>query len=366
MKKRKDGRYSRKFYFNGKPYFAYGHSKKELDQKEHRKSIELETGKKDHDDPTVDAFYEAFTDARRGTISPNTIRGQKGEYKVMAAIIIPRLEKRFGLLRLSEVTDEDILILQRTLQEQAPLKVNDYIGHLRYVFKTAVQKHRIPYNPCDPVKNIKRTAELAFDTTHRGLERDEQRAFFAAAKELNSIHINVYRFACSTGVRLGEAGALYTSDIRNGNVIIQRTVTRTESGLYVVGESAKTEAGRRTIPMNDNICQIIADQKVLNKMLYGDKVALLHDRLFRAPEGGLLTATINRDIKKICKYAGIEPFTFHCFRHTFATRALEQGMDLVILSKILGHSKVAITLKYYGHVLDDTKREAMNKLVIEA
>lgn len=54
--------------------------------------------------------------------------------------------------------------------------------------------------------------------------------------------------------------------------------------------------------------------------------------------------------------------TFHTLRHTFATRALEAGMDIKVLSVILGHGDVSTTLNKYAHVLADHKKESMNKL----
>ena len=57
--------------------------------------------------------------------------------------------------------------------------------------------------------------------------------------------------------------------------------------------------------------------------------------------------------------AGIGHFTFHALRHTFATRALEQGMDVKTLSTLLGHYSVSFTLDTYTHVLDQQKRDGM-------
>ena len=62
---------------------------------------------------------------------------------------------------------------------------------------------------------------------------------------------------------------------------------------------------------------------------------------------------------RILKAAGLPHFTFHALRHTFATRAIEQGMDVKALSKILGHASVGFTLDTYAHLLDDHKRESM-------
>ena len=62
--------------------------------------------------------------------------------------------------------------------------------------------------------------------------------------------------------------------------------------------------------------------------------------------------------KLICKKAGIRIVTFHCLRHTFATRAIESGIDYKTVSEILGHSKPSTTINLYVHSTNDSKREA--------
>ena len=70
-----------------------------------------------------------------------------------------------------------------------------------------------------------------------------------------------------------------------------------------------------------------------------------------------------QDLFKRCvRQAGIPDANFHSLRHTFATRSLEQGMDVVTLSRLLGHANPSITLDKYGHALDDHKRVSVAKL----
>ncbi len=59
---------------------------------------------------------------------------------------------------------------------------------------------------------------------------------------------------------------------------------------------------------------------------------------------------------------GIESASFHTLRHTFATRAIEVGMDIKSVSEILGHADVSITLKKYVHSLTEHKRSQMQKI----
>lgn len=66
--------------------------------------------------------------------------------------------------------------------------------------------------------------------------------------------------------------------------------------------------------------------------------------------------------KRIVADAGIESANFHALRHTFATRALESGMDIKVLSALLGHAQASTTLNLYGHVLPDHKKISMEKM----
>lgn len=70
-----------------------------------------------------------------------------------------------------------------------------------------------------------------------------------------------------------------------------------------------------------------------------------------------------QDLFKRCvKQAGIASTNFHALRHTFATRSLEEGMDIVTLSRLLGHYAPSVTLDLYGHTLDDHRQSSIQKL----
>ena len=61
---------------------------------------------------------------------------------------------------------------------------------------------------------------------------------------------------------------------------------------------------------------------------------------------------------------GIEPFSVHAFRDTFATRCIEQGMPPIVLKEILGHSSLKMTMDVYAHVMPNTKSAELNKIEI--
>lgn len=72
---------------------------------------------------------------------------------------------------------------------------------------------------------------------------------------------------------------------------------------------------------------------------------------------------IKKNIKSKAKTRNdVIPVVFHTLRHTFATRCLEEGMEIAVLSKILGHADISTTLNRYCHALPDRKKENMQKI----
>jgi len=363
--KRNDGRVVKTFTYNGKKYYAYGKDKQEAERKAVEKLQELEKGKQDHDDPTLDGFHERWTENRRDSTKASTLRCQHFQYQSCANVKING--KRLGDFRLSEIKPDDIRQVQKALlngeKKNTTQTVNDKIAVLSHIFHDAIRERYIDYNPCSPVKPLKRTEKRARDTIHRALTLNEQDIFFDKAKD--SFYYNVFRMAILTGMRIGEIGALIPADIHDGAIHIRRTITKTEYGGYVIGEDTKTWHGMRTIPLNEDIEKVIKDQKRINKMLDGNKTVSINDPIFKAPERGLLMATpVDREINRICQRNSIDKFTAHAFRATFATRCIEQGIEPRTLQELLGHADYGLTMNLYGHVTDDTLENAMSRISI--
>ena len=364
-KKRADGYFKKCFTIAGKQYTVYARDKKELFKKEQAKRAEIEAGFEKRENPTVNEYYERWTEARRGTVKESTIRGQIQMFNMISDIYIPSAKRRFGELKIKDVSIDDLRLVQsELLKSRQTQTVNDYMAHFNHCMRDAIKERTIDYNPCCLLKPLKRTEERARDTTHRALSHDEEKRFFECERCKKSYYYNVYKFALCTGMRTGEIGALKKRDIHNGNIHVERTITRAEAGNYIIGDDAKTEAGRRTIPMNDTIKEILDSQNELNAVLDGENIVSIDDLVFKAPERGLLMATpIDREIKRICKVCGIEPFTMHAFRDTFATRCIESGMNPKTLQEILGHSNFNITMSLYGHCLANTKKQEMDRVI---
>lgn len=160
-----------------------------------------------------------------------------------------------------------------------------------------------------------------------------------------------------TGLRIGELLALRWKDIdiRKGIVSVGKTCyDGWQGGKYVkIIDVPKTENSARIIPLPKQLLLYIREASKNSKDAY-----VIPGRT----DCGAEIRSYQRTFTALQKKLSIEHKGFHVLRHTFATRALEVGMDVKTLSEILGHNNPAITLKRYAHSLMEHKTEMMNKL----
>ena len=361
-----NGYLRKSFTYDGKRIYIYGRTKDEIFENEKKKKEELKTGQQDRENPTLFKYYDYFTQIRRAELKESTLRGQRIQFNLLANTEIKKGFK-FGNTRIKDITRRDIEQIRQTLLEsgQTPEHLNICFAHLNHVLNNATIDETIIKNPCKALKPLKRAAEPINETKHRALTTEETIKFFAACKDRNSYYTHIFEMMLHSGLRVGEVSALYHTDIDNNYIYVNKTVTRNEIGGYIISETPKTEKGKRLIPLNADLKRIIEEQKRQNLDLFG----LTFDKtpLFRSFDGKLLREyTINREIERICKIANIDKFTCHAFRNTFATRFIEQRpQDFKILSEIMGHKDIKITLELYTHVMQENKINAMNEIKIK-
>lgn len=365
QKKTSNGYYRKTFMYDGKRYCVYGKDSDELLDKVNKKKAELQEGTSNHENPTLNSYYEYFTDIRLKEQKESTIRTQRIQFKTIAETVIKN-DLRFGDMKIRDITRRDIgTIRQKLLDEgKTPENLNICFAHLNHVFACAVMDETINKNPCKALKRLKREAKPISETKHRALSEDETIGFLNVSEERNSIYHNTFKLMLLSGMRIGEVGALFPTDIDSEFIHVRRTITRDELGAYRIGEDTKTYSGKRDIPLTPELKQLFKEQRDLNNMLFGLGWT---GTLFKSAEGELLREyTVNREIKRICKQAEIEKFTCHGFRVTFATRFIEQRpQDYKILSEIMGHKDISITLNLYTRVMTESKITAMNEIKIK-
>ena len=365
QKKTASGYLRKTFTYKGSRYFIYGKDSKELTEKTAQKLKELQEGTQNRQNPTIDSYYEYFTDRRLTEQKGATIRAQKYQYRSISETEVSKGVK-FGSLRMKEITRRDIENARQKLLEggKTPEYLNVCFAHLNHVLECAVLDDTIDKNPCKALKRLKRENAPISENRHRALTETEIIDFFKTSEDRNSYYHNIFKLMALTGMRIGEVGALYLTDIDSDFIHVRRTITRDDIGNYYIGDDTKTYSGKRDIPLTPEIKNLIRQQRELNKLIFGAESLRT---LFKSPEGELLREySVNREIARICKTTNIEKFTCHCFRVTFATRFIEQRpQDFKILSEILGHKDISITLNLYTRVMKENKIKAMNEIQIK-
>ncbi len=355
--KRKDGRLQYRFTVNGVRYTVYGWNAAEIREKEKKKREEIETGLAARGRTVkLRDYVTRWIENKEGTIKDSSIQTYKKSFPTILDVQIG--QKCFGDMRLIDIETQDIRAVQKALAHRNTIHTtNHYIGLLSSVMHSAVSVDRIiTFNPVEAVKPLRDTRPSARENIHRALSKEETNAFFEHCGD--SWYKPLFRFLLLTGCRIGEAGALQVRDVHREEIAILRTLTNTGEGV-TIGDSTKTESGRREIPLSDELREVITEQRRRNALFFGS-VESVTDTIFKSIRGGVFyNMTINTEIRKICDQAGIEPFTAHAFRDTFATRCVESGMNFKTLQTIMGHADIRMTMNLYAHVMKDTKREEL-------
>ena len=160
-----------------------------------------------------------------------------------------------------------------------------------------------------------------------------------------------------TGIRLGELLALTWDDIDfNSNLLtINKTSysAKLDGKTQIIVDKPKTKKSNRVIPLPNQLVKLL---KIIKKESNSKYVITTRN------SGMVGNRSYQRTFKFILKKVNVPYRNFHSLRHTFATNAIELGMDVKTLAEILGHTNAMITLNRYSHSLLNYKIEMMNKL----
>ena len=185
------------------------------------------------------------------------------------------------------------------------------------------------------------------------LTREEMQRFMAQAKADG--YFELFILELCTGMRRGEIVALQWDDLnmQTGELHICRQATTVHGNIHIC--APKTKSSIRTVILPPDIVKILAEYKkrINSRWMFPSPVkedAPYHPSAIRK----VLDRTLER---AECKHV-----RFHDLRHTFATTALANGMDVKTLSAIIGHISSETTLNIYTHITDNMQRSAANKI----
>ncbi|MBO4981429.1 MAG: site-specific integrase, partial [Lachnospiraceae bacterium] len=211
-------------------------------------------------------------------------------------------------------------------------------------------------------------------------EKKERRVLTVSEAELflgkaaDTFYYNLYVLALETGMRIGELMGLQWTDIDfNKKVLrVRRSLCyfRKERKYVFEWHDTKTHNSKRTIPLTSRAIAALKQQRIMRQKILLQHVADTQDeykdlvfitRNNRPTQQFIIQECMDVTTRQIQKeHPEFERFSPHCFRHTFATRAIENGMQPKSLQKILGHGSLQLTMDLYCHVTEDTLFEAMH------
>ena len=212
----------------------------------------------------------------------------------------------------------------------------------------AVSEKLISFNPAIGCKlPPKKTGEMQV------LTHEEMQRFLIQAKENDFYELALLEL--STGMRRGEICALKWDDLdmRSGALHIRRQVVRLNGALHF--SEPKTKNSSRTIILPPAVVKVLKELRARTDSKW----------MFPSPvkDGDPIDPhSAYRKMKKVLARAECKNIRFHDLRHTFATTALEHGMDIKTLSAIIGHVSSATTIDIYSHITDAMQVRAAGKI----
>ena len=359
IRKRKDGRWEGRYTagrdpVTGKQIFKNVLGKTQAEVKEKLQKALAQAGKIDFTKTgkyTVTMWMnEWFENVAKIKVRPSSHQTYRG-------YIDHHITPNIGNIPLEKLTTMDLQKLYRKLMiqgrvdrveaKQQPKGLSaKTVRNINQVISSAmdfaVAQKIIPENPCKAVA-LPKVEHKEMQT----IPTEQLQAFLQEAKATGVYEM--YYLELATGLRRGELLGLKWTDIdwKNGIIKVRRQVARVDG--QIVEAPLKTKNSYRAVTISQQAIEVLKQQKEKTNDQY----------VFPSPNGGPISPdSVNNMLKRVLARAGIPKVRFHDLRHTFATIALQNGVDIKTVSGMLGHFSAGFTLDTYAHVTTAAQKEA--------
>ena len=368
LTQRKDGLYQARYKDRfGKEKFIYDKKLSEVRRKQAIAISENENYTSVMDNIKLDDWFKRWVKVyKEKSVRPNTLR----EY---THIYNKNISPFIGNRNINSLTKTDIQSLidrasddNYKYERQSKIKVI-----LTDLFERAIEDNLMVRNPANGVK-LRADKEMKA----KALTLEEQNTFFDNCK--NTFYDNLFHVAVNTGLRPGELFALHIGDIHfedgyidvNKTLVYQKYLTDERKEFHV--EPPKTKQSYRKVPSN-SVCRTYLEKQIeLKEVVKSKRPKQQNDYLFVTKFNTPINSQIYSDaIKAVIRQINLtrsfdnefEVFSGHTFRHTFATRCFESGIEPKVVQSYLGHASLKMTMDLYTHVTQDKSSADIEKIV---
>ena len=295
-------------------------------------------------------------------LKSDTNQISKAQYNRVSRTI-EKLEKTpLGQKNIDDINSNEIQEYMNSLVELSNSSINKVYQQFNQAFKIAINKGYLMKNP---MINVIKPRSIKEDKIVRALTVEEQQAFteYLLNRNIsNCKYRNVFLIQMYMGLRVGETLELTTHDIdlKNKKIKIHRTLTTDENNSVIMGNTTKTYAGKRIVPIPDFLYPYIAEQ-----MKQVEKQENNEEKLLFKPINQKYTrrTNVNSELQRILeKKFNITDISTHSLRHTYGTRCIESGMAPVVVQRLMGHNDITVTLNTYTSVYDKFKEKEIDKV----
>jgi len=248
----------------------------------------------------------------------------------------------------------------------SPATIQRYMVPLRQVVAFAARRGLIGHDPLKNLTRDDRPRQADSEPPHEWTDQ-EITALITAAEQLaaqpeaRASYVPLLTVAVFTGLRQSELLGLQWSDIDFEQRVL--TVERQWLRCREFGPP-KSAAGRRRVPLADNVIAVLRQQKA---EAFAAGRAKSDDLVFCSRRGTALShRNVVRAFERVRDHAGLDAtLSFHSTRHAFASLCAHRGIDIGTLSTFMGHRDVSVTLRVYTHLfnrqrVEDTFRALMS------
>lgn len=376
---RADGKYQYKYHIDGKPHFVYSWKLESTDKlppgkkpclslRELEKQVNSDLDRLlnvDDGTMTVCELVDRYLKTKTG-VRQSTRTGYVTVQRILA-------KEPFGQKKIRTVKTSDAKLFLIKLQQEdgkSYSSIHTIRGVLRPAFQMAVDDDILVKNPF----GFQLAGVVVNDSVIReAISREQMRKFlkFVHDDVCYCKYYEVVYILFHTGMRISEFCGLTLKDIdlENKTVNIDHQLQRTCDMRYII-EETKTEAGKRKIPITEDVAQmfqaIIEDREPpkLEKLIDGYTGFLFYD-----DDGNPLVAMHwqHRFNRMVGKYNDIyrvqmPNITPHVCRHTYCSNMAKSGMNPKTLQYLMGHSDISVTMNVYTHISFDDAEEELKRM----